>query len=230
MIVRKEYQIIDQQVREWIERNKKSKTHDNKQQIPPVITISREWGVGSHEVALKLRERLGADWRIWDKQIIGEIAQRADVRNEVVRSVEEGKQTQFEIFFRSIFGSDYLSHDEYRRHVASILIAIGHHGKAIILGRGANFILPRSFRVRLVGSRKYRIEHIQEKNRFTEEEALAVMRQSDHEKSQFVKQVYNEDINSPWHYDLCVKVNYIKTETIAEMILRGTEDKLGKLS
>ena len=114
--------------------------------------------------------------------------------------------------------------------MTSVVLALGHHGYAIILGRAANFVLPRAFRVRIVASRKFRIQDLQKKEKVSEEEALFLLRQSDHERSDFVKQLYNADVNAPWNYDLCLKMNYIKPETAVTMIIEGAKDKLGKLT
>ena len=83
--------------------------------------------------------------------------------------------------------------------------------------------------MRIVASRKFRIYTLQKQDKISEEEALYLMRQSDYEKSEFIKQVFNEAVNDPWHYDLCIKTNYIKPETIAGIIIDGASDKLGKL-
>lgn len=230
MIAYKEYQAIDAQVKEWLERNEKTAKALPKKQIPPVITISREWGSLGNKIAYLLRDRLGDPWRVWDKQIIGEIAKRAEVRNEVVKSIEKKGLSHFEAFFKNFFGVEVFEKSEYRKHVTSILLALGHRGYAIIIGRGGNFILPRAFRVRIVASRKYRMEHLKKEGKISEEEALYVMRQADHESSEFVKQVFDGDINAPWNYDLCLKTNYIKPETAVEMISSGAKDKLGKLT
>lgn len=234
-MVEKGYAIIDRQIKEWLnEKEVKDKRiiHNGKtlkNRLSPVITISREWGAGGTEIVKQLQEKLGSPWLIWDKQIIGEIAKRAEVRNDIVRSIEDKSFSVFESFFKGFFMREDLTQNEYRRHVTSILLALGHRGHAIIVGRGANFVLPQAFRVRLVASRKFRIQDMQKKEKVTEEEALFLIRQSDHERDEFVKQVFAGEINAPWNYDLCIKTNYIKPETVAEMIIQGAEDKLGSL-
>ena len=230
MVTYKEYTAFDQQVHEWLDRNKKDGKVFTKKQIPPVITISREWGAEGSTISYKLQENLGESWRVWDKQIIGEIAKRAEVRNEVVKSIEEKSYSKIESFFRGFFTGESLNQSKYRRHMTNVLLALGHHGYAIILGRAANFVLPQAFRVRIVASRKFRIQGMQKKEKISEEEALFLMRQSDHERSDFVKQLYNADVNAPWNYDLCLKMNYIKPETAVDMIIQGAKDKLGKLT
>jgi len=228
MITRTQQQLIDRQIQDWLSRNRK-KT-EVKQKVHPVITISREWGAQGSEIASLIKEKLGERWQVWDKEIINAVAKKADVRSEMIKLVDEKSQSKFELFFKSFFGKEIFSQSEYRRHVTAILLALGHHGYTIILDRGSNFVLPYAFRVRVVASRKYRILSLQEKDKVTEEEALFLMRQSDHEKANFVKQVFNENLNDPWNYDLCIKTNYISEKTVAEIIVQGAKDKLGKLA
>lgn len=229
MTAQKDYQMVDRQINEWLERNTKISSEVTKKTIPPVITISEEWGAGGSQIAQLIKKELGDPWRVWGKQIVGEIAKRADVRNEIVKSIEDNAYSRFESFFKGFFTSESFTQNEYRRHVTNILLALGHHGYAVILGRGSNFVLPRAFRVRIVASRKYRVNTLQKQDKVSEEEALYLMRQSDHEKSEFIKQVFNENINDPWNYDMCIKTNYIKPETAAKSIIESAKDKLGKL-
>ena len=72
MVVYKEYTALDQQVHEWLDRNKQTEKFLSKKQLPPVITISREWGSEGSTIAYDLQKKLGEPWRVWDKQIIEE--------------------------------------------------------------------------------------------------------------------------------------------------------------
>ena len=51
-----------------------------------VITISRQFGTGGHEIGAELARRLGV--KLLDKQILNEVAARIDAVEEAVEKIE----------------------------------------------------------------------------------------------------------------------------------------------
>jgi cytidylate kinase len=74
-----------------------------------VITISRQFGTGGHEIGAELARRLGV--KLLDKQILNEVAKRARVVEEAVEKIEARNplwRDDFTDFYRN-----YMSHAEY---------------------------------------------------------------------------------------------------------------------
>ena len=57
------------------------------QSLIDVVTVSREYGAGGSELAHALGERLG--WRVFDREIIGLVAERLRLDRGTVESLDE---------------------------------------------------------------------------------------------------------------------------------------------
>jgi len=219
-------ELTEEQVKEWMAATQK-KVQQKEIKRGPVITISREWGSGGSKVAYLLKDKFGKPWQVWDKEILDEIQKNTEVNREVIESLDEKSKSAFENFVDNIFAGTgrYFGIDDYRVNLVKVISRIGHFGYAVILGRGANFILPDAFRVRIVASRRKRVDVMEKYEEVSESEALLLMRRSDHEREDFVQRYFNSNINDPWNYDLCVKTSYLSPEAIAEMITLGVKEK-----
>ena len=60
-----------------------------------IITIGREFGIGGRELGRRLAENLG--YAYYDQEIIAEIANRTELSEQYIRSVEEQKPISFPI-------------------------------------------------------------------------------------------------------------------------------------
>jgi hypothetical protein len=220
--------LTEEQVKQWLILTKKEINKGGVRKNGPVITISRELGSGGYKIAQIIKNKLGEPWKIWDREILDEIHKLASVKKDIIESLDEKSKSRFENFLEGILSgeSGFFGIDEYKKYLVQVLLRIGHFGNAIILGRGANHVLPNSFRLRMVASRKKRVEVLKEKEGFSEEEILYLIRESDHEREDFIKKYFNANINDPWDYDLCIKSSYISPEKAAEIIISCAKDKL----
>ena len=74
-----------------------------------VITISRQFGTGGHEIGAELARRLGV--KLLDKQILNEVAARLNAVEEAVEKIEARNplwRDDFTNFYRN-----YMAHAEY---------------------------------------------------------------------------------------------------------------------
>src|SRR4030043_1277953 len=100
--------LVIRQINEWIEMTKIPRANKKN---PPVITISREWGSEGSGIAREIQRKLGEPWKIWDKQIIDEIAKKTDVRKEFIESLDERVHTEFEKFLGGFYQRREISLD-----------------------------------------------------------------------------------------------------------------------
>ena len=116
----------------------------------PVVTISRGMGSGAQIIARKLAQDLG--WSLWDKELLDAMAENADVSKRVVEAFDEHTISELELFARSALGDYEMGGFLHHKQLAKAVAAIGKLGNAIILGRGANFLLPKALNVRIDAS------------------------------------------------------------------------------
>lgn len=185
-------------------------------QSKPVITISRRMGSGARIVAGLLAKELG--WSLWDKELIDAIAQDADVSRRVVEAFDEHTVSEIESFARAVLGDHEMGGFLYARHLTKAVASIAEHGNAIILGRGANFILKNALNIRIDASDHLRIRNMMTYEDLTREQAEAKIRQSDRERSEFLVKVFGRETVQNARYDLTIWMDEFRPEDAVEII------------
>jgi cytidylate kinase len=212
---------LDLQLEKW--------RREGKATYRPCITVSRETGAGGSEVCRKLAEDLKMD--LIGSQIIARIAESANMSERVVKTLDEKKMTMLDSWIASFFTARHLWPDVYLQHLIKVIRAgAGEHGNAIIVGRGAQFILSQDkiFRVRVIGPLEQRIHNIMQTRGFSREEAQAYIIKRDNDRSAFVMKYFHEDVASPAHYDLVVNTAGLSIDEAASIIKNAFQAKTFK--
>ncbi|HSW39554.1 MAG TPA: cytidylate kinase-like family protein [Acidobacteriota bacterium] len=180
------------------------------------ITISRDEGVLGEEIAETLAKRLG--WRLYDKEIVDHIAGHNHVREDLVRQLDETSYWMHETFLDKILNllktPDTSSFDSkaYHESLIKTLAAIVAGGKAVIIGRGANFVLRSSERgvhLRITGSMNVRIGRLAKPGGMEAEIMRRHIVSVDAERRTFIYLHYNTDIDDPQFYDVVINTDRI---------------------
>ena len=153
---RSTWQLVEQQLAKW--NLMKSERKQETAEAGSVITISREAGCGATQIVQRLAEILGMD--LMGGKIIQMVAESAEMGDKVVRSLDEKDVSLRDDWINSIFETRHLWPDQYLFHLTKVIGTIGRHGNAIILGRGANFVLPqaKTFSVRIIAPEAVKIK------------------------------------------------------------------------
>jgi len=207
-------QIIEEQVQKWnIMRTKK---REEKADIP-VITISREAGSGGQLVAKGIAKRLGFD--LFHREVIQEMAESAQVNSRLLETLDEKGLSMLEDWISSLVYERHLWPDQYLQHLMKVIATIGRHGRAIIVGRGANFVLPpeKRFRVRIVAPQELRVQNVARDLDIPVNEAKRRVIRTNSDRRAFIRKYFNADISDPINYDLV-----INTETLSVDAAIGT--------
>ena len=83
------------------------------------------------------------DWKVYDHELVEAIAQRMEVTPDEVRAVDELAPSVVQDWILPLREEYYAPQEAYLDHLAKLVEAIGRAGESIIVGRGANFMLPR---------------------------------------------------------------------------------------
>ena len=102
-------------------------------------------------------------------QIIQHIADSAKMSRRVIESLDEKEVTFRDTLLMSLFGENRPWPGEYLKHLTRVIGTIGAFGNVIIVGRGANRILPRekTFKVRIIAPMELRIKYLMEDRGYT---------------------------------------------------------------
>lgn len=217
--------LVNKQVLSWIQRTREHKEEIKNRTLAPVITISREMGSGGRLVAKMVAERLGEPWRVWHRELIDEIARKAHIRKELVEEIDEKTRSSTKEYFSDMFGLELLTLPTYHRYLMECLAGIGQVGYAVVVGRGANFVLKEGLNVRIICPLEKRIEYEMEVEKISKEEASKRVMTSDVERREFVRNLFGKDIENPNNYDMVINVGSINVSDTADLIVEAAKRK-----
>jgi Cytidylate kinase-like family len=120
----------------------------------------------------------------------------------------------------SLFDKYQVGSDAYLRHLFAAVRGLGAAGRCVIVGRGANFLLPAetTLRVRLVALPEDRAREVARRLGVSIREAGAWVRTIDCERSAFCKLTFKENPAAPHHYDLVVNTSRLWVDEAADVI------------
>ena len=225
-------QLIEQQIGRWeLARRRKARQERpgrgklGRLYFGPYLLISREKGAGGRQVANLIGQRLG--WQVFDRQIVDAIAQRTQMRQQLVENLDEKTRGGLEDFLRHVLTKEIGSTD-YLTHLRRVLLTLGQQGDVVIVGRGAEYILPNQFgvRVRLVAPFDVRAERIARAEGLTPEEANPLVARVDRERRDFVHTSFQKDASDPLNYDLVINTGPLTVERTAGIVLAALKQKL----
>jgi cytidylate kinase len=211
------HQLIEEQVRRW----EILKTKSAEEKPLPVITLSREPGSGGKFVAKSVADRLGLDY--FHQELINAMAQNADTSTRVIRTLDERGVSMIEDWVSAAVSDRHLWPDEVSRVLMQVIGTIARHGKAIIVGRGANFVLPpeKCFRVRIVAPMSMRVNRVAEIHGITKAEAKKRVLSTESDRRAYVRKYFHADIRDPAHYDMVLNTGTLSVESAAAAICRA---------
>ena len=208
------HQLIEEQVRRW-ELLRKEKREDK---TMPVITLSREPGSGGNLVAKAVADRLGLE--IFDQKLINAMAENAEASIRVIQTLDEKSISMVEDWVSAAISERHLWPDEVLRVLMRVIGTIGTHGKAIIVGRGANFVLPAEnrFRVRIIAPLELRVNRVVETDAVSKKEAKRRVLRTESDRRAFVRKYFHSDIGDPINYDMVLNTETLSVASAATAI------------
>jgi cytidylate kinase len=192
----------------------------------PVITVSREPGSGGSEIARRLAKALGMD--LIGAQIIQHVADSAKMSRRVIESLDEKEVTFRETLLSSLFGEYRPWPGEYLQHLTRVIGTIGVFGNVVIVGRGANHVLPpeKAFKVRIIAPLEYRIKHFMEDRGYTRAEAEQYVIKTENDRKAFIRKYFNADVADPRHYDIIINTGVMTLDAVTMTIVTAFKKRM----
>jgi cytidylate kinase len=192
----------------------------------PYLLVSREKGAGGTAVAQAVGKRLG--WQVFDNQLVDQIAQKANVRRQLIESLDEKVQATIRGIVGQILHPEEIGTSGYLVHLKEIVLALGHQGDVIIIGRGARYLLPTQFgvNVRLVAPKAIRTERIAQEQHLSLDAARAQVETADRDRARLVRHHFGQDVADPLGHDLTINTAELSIEAAAEVVLTALQQKL----
>lgn len=191
-----------------------------------IISISREFGSGGHEIAEKIATDLGI--KFYDRKMLDEIADEMDVKVELLEKYDE-KPRNF-MLTRTV--------GKYTNSMEEILAEIqfdfirekAEKGESfVIVGRCSEEVLKDYdglISIFVSGDKEQKKERVMERYQLSESEALSKMAR--HDKNR--KRYHNRHTDSKWgdsrNYDLCINSSPLKVEGTVRVLEKYIEERI----
>jgi cytidylate kinase len=198
-----------------------SLTDDEKEKTVaiPVVTVSMEPGSGGFMVAEALAKRLGYD--LYHKNILNAIAASADTNSEVMELIEKERFSKIQDFVSALLQEQYVYSGDYLQHLKRIVTSLGIIGRAVIVGRGANLILPpeKRFAIRIIAPEEIRVKNIAFHFGVSLAEAKKRIKNRENKRKTFIKNTFHKDIADIASYDLVINTARLDLPAAVETVI-----------
>jgi len=206
--------------------------HDKKIGIGPVITISREFGCPSREIAELLHLELCSlekkpvnqqHWRIIKKEILEEAAKElGNIDPEKLEYIFRAeKKTMAEDILQSFTQKYYKSDRQIRKTIIEVIREFAEKGHVIIVGRAGVAItsdITNSLHIRLVAPLKWRAERLAAKHNVSYENAEKTAIEIDQKRLQLIDDFKGKPTDHTI-WDLMINCKRLSIDDIVTMII-----------
>jgi hypothetical protein len=195
---------------------------------PFTITVSRESGARGKLMAEEIGRLLG--WPVYDREIMEKIAEKLGRPSSHVEGVDERPIGWLEECLTGILAAHRILPGTYLKHSVGVIRGLGLLGHCVIVGRGANFILPSAstLRVRLVAPLSDRIKVVAARHGLSEDQAAKHVARTDRHRQDFVRDNLHKDAGAADQYDLVLNSSRLSVAECAHTtidVLRILEAK-----
>lgn len=207
------------ETRKQVNQRREQEAESGLERLGPYVSISRLPYSRGDEVARRCAERL--DWLLFDREIVDHIARDAKILGKFVNSLDERCRHAMDDWIQTTLDTSSMGHLAYLRHLKRVLMTIALHGNAVILGRGANFILPpeAGLRVLVSAPQGRRAEALAAARDLNAGEATRELKRLDEQRRDFLKTHFRYAAQELDQYDLIVNVDRIDVDTAATLIV-----------
>ncbi len=176
------------------------------------LTFSRQVGSGGRLIAARIAQILDLPFYDWDG--LRHIAQMLNGRHDEAHdyAVDEGTLRHLD-----------LPPDRYRDVLGRAMGEIDTTDGGVVLGRGANFILPRErcLRVRIVAPPEIRADYLARMLDLEPAAAMEAVRKGDADRAAFIHHFFDADIDEDTNYDLVINMDLYTLDAAVLLVLQA---------
>lgn len=193
------------------------------------IALSREAGARGGTIARLVGQRLG--WQVYDQELLEYMTQSPAALQNLLDDLPPACLTWMDTRLSELEQLYRLSGNEPLRQLARLVLALGAQGEAVMIGRGAGYVLPRetTLNVRVVAPLPERIAYMSQWLRLSVAEATERVRSRDEERSEFVRTQFHRSPAEVHEYDLLLNTSRLGEETCADLIAQAARARWEQL-
>lgn len=195
---------------------------------PHIITISREYGSGGHEIGKLIAQKLGISF--YDEELIQLTADQSGFTSDYIKANE---QKLAHSLLYSLYEQNYAYVNEQTPPLDALFLVqsklvrdISVKESCVIVGRCAEFVLkdnPNCLTVFIHGDIEFRKSRIMKRNQIDSVSALKIIESSDHERFNYCRHYTGTKWGGISNYDLAIQSSTLGIELTAEILIQAIE-------
>lgn len=219
--------LVSRQVRRWelAQRLRERFTRDEQEAHGrrDIITISRQRGSGGTIIGKMVAKQL--DWHFYDRELIDQVAKHMNTDPREIEAHDEQAPRSVQTFILQLLEKGHPSETQYLRGLLEVLRQIRTSGNAVIMGRGANLVIPHALCIRVVAPLEKRLKRIADLDQMTPVQARREVLTVDRERTQFVRAYFKADSTDPCLYDLVINTAATNLEHAADLVITALRNR-----
>jgi len=191
----------------------------------PWLSVSTELGSRGDEVGRRAADALG--WQVFGKEVLSAIATHADRRERLLSGYDEHPVSTFRDLVAHLVVPGHTTRPAFELELIRVIAAVGRRGRAVLIGRGANWVLDPRFglRARFVAPKEIRCARVADALGMERGEAVRVVERDDVAKRGWIQQVYRKDIEDPLGYDLVINTAELEVDSATATLVAALRAK-----
>ncbi|MDM8160651.1 cytidylate kinase family protein [Labilibaculum sp. K2S] len=198
-----------------------------------IITISREYGSGGHEIGQMIAKELG--FSFYDKELIQLTTEQSGFTTQYI---EEHEQKLAHSLLYDLYEQNYAYLNEQQPPLDALFLVqskiireLCEKESCVIVGRCANFVLkdhPDCFTVFIHAGNEYRKNKIVEEYDLDARVTDQLLEKADRGRANYCNHFTGKNWNNANNYHLTIDSSYYGSEKVARMIIEAVREKIPK--
>lgn len=182
------------------------------------LALSREAGARGTTIARKVGELLG--WQVFDQETLDYLVQDETAQGQLLAELPDGGADWADAHLAKLQRKQQLTDDAETSGLAKLILVIAARGDAVIVGRGAGYLLPveSTLHARIVAPFEFRVGFLGQSLRLTRDEAAAEVKARDDRRAKFLSRALARDPADLTVYDVVVNSARLGVEGSAQFL------------
>ncbi|TAL35274.1 MAG: cytidylate kinase-like family protein [Spirochaetes bacterium] len=224
--------LIGSQISYWKQQREKIELYAAEKPFPsfgPFVTISREYGCGGFETALRLADVLNAEyspeppWLPYHRGLLEKVIHDMGLSAQLAETLTATARDQMTNLLQTTF-SKFPPQVAVHRKLAETVRTLATHGNVIIVGRAGKAItreMEKGYHVRIVAPLEWRADRIASILGMGRREAEKIIAEKSKLREDYLRAFVKFDSADPHHYHLLVNNAFHGTDDIVRLVIQG---------
>lgn len=193
--------------------------------LATTLAISRETGARGATIGRRVAKKLG--WQVYDQELLEFMAQEGSA-GQNTQEAPDDVAAWVEDRLQQLLREQSLSQHPSIISLARVILMLGAQGNAVLIGRGAGFLLPasHSLHVRVIAPLADRIAYLSQLMRLSVPDATEHIRQRDSRRAEFMSTHFHRQPDEIHQYDLLVNSSRLGEDETAELICQAVRGRI----